>query len=348
MGSSSDISDTKVGSWRWDASSQRLDIDPTAHSSLEDISGCWTLDSFGVLLDGLSRSRLQRALDPSLKRASHFACVLGLSNGGAVRLVGKFDSEGSAGGDLIKEIEPTQSASHIPGPGLEAVFQPIVSLSSGRIAGFEALARWDGETPGNTRGSGIADQALAPNMLIRASEALALWRKELSRRSLFVNVNLTGRDLAREDLTGLLEALVSGHGFEPGQLRIELTEQAALRNADEAVRVATAFKAAGAGVILDDFGSGHSSFSWLAALPADGLKIDPDLTRQIGQPKVNIILETITLLASRLKMTSTAEGVEDLRHIGTLRSLGFHFAQGFAFSRPITARDAIDLLRNEA
>lgn len=145
----------------------------------------------------------------------------------------------------------------------------------------------------------------------------------------------------------LVDALVTGHGFEPGQLRIELTEQAALRDMGEAVRVAHALKTAGAGVILDDFGSGHSSFSWLAALPADGLKIDPELTRQLGNAKVNVILETVTLLASRLKMSATAEGIEDLDQIGLLRNLGFHYAQGFAFSRPINANEALTLLRSK-
>ncbi|MGB3624811.1 MAG: EAL domain-containing protein [Henriciella sp.] len=339
-------SDTKVGHWNWEPKARRLDIDPLPQSSLDDIGGSWTLDSLGVLLDGLSRSRLERALDPSRMHDERFACVLGLSNGGAIRLIGEFGADGSARGDLIQDIDPGLRFAGAPGPGLEAVFQPIVSLSTGHISGFEALARWDGEAPENHSGeTGIGDAALAPNMLIRASEALSLWRKEGVGEHLFANVNLTGRDLGREDLAGLVEALVSGHGFAPGQLRIELTEQAALRDADAAVRVATAFKKAGAGVILDDFGSGHSSFSWLAALPADGLKIDPELTRQIGNPKVNVILETVTLLASRLKMSATAEGIEDLQQIGKLRSLGFHYAQGFAFSRPISADEAIGLLR---
>jgi EAL domain-containing protein (putative c-di-GMP-specific phosphodiesterase class I) len=338
-------SDTRVGRWSWDAGARRLEIEPLAHSSLDDLGGSWTLDSIGVLLDGLSRSRLERALDPSRRHDPRFACVLGLSNGGAIRLVGEFGAHGSAGGDLIQEIEPGLTASGTPGPGLQAVFQPIISLSTGDIAGFEALARWDGEAPQHHVGhTGIGDAALAPNMLIRASEALSLWRKDGFGENLFVNVNLTGRDLARDDLAGLVDALVTGHGFSPGQLRIEITEQAALRDAAEAVRVAAALKQAGAGVILDDFGSGHSSFSWLAALPADGLKIDPELTRQIGTPKVDTILETVTLLASRLGMNATAEGVEDLGQISRLKAIGFDFAQGFAFSRPISSDAALSLL----
>ncbi len=77
------------------------------------------------------------------------------------------------------------------------------------------------------------------------------------------------------------------------------------------------------------------------------MKIDPELTRQLGNPRVDIILETVTLLASRLEMSATAEGIEDLKQIGLLRSLGFHYAQGFAFSRPMTSDDALALLESQ-
>lgn len=338
-----------IGRWSWDPQTQRLRIEPATGESLDDLGGTWSLNALGVMLDGFSRSRLERAFrsEPRVPRALN--CAVGLSKGGAVQLVGRVDEAGHGVGELRRSVSSGHPFSlAAPGPGLEAVFQPIVSLSSGRIAGFEALARWDGAPPSDQSGEeGLADDALAPNMLIRASEALAAWQRA-GHPGLFVNVNLTGRDLAGDDLPGLVEALVSGHGFAPGQVRIELTEQAALRDDIEAVRVAHDLKKAGAGVILDDFGSGHSSFSWLASLPADGLKIDPELTRQTGSERVCIILETITLLASRLKMSATAEGVESLEQIGLLRSLGFDYAQGFAFSRPVAAVDAERLLETAA
>ena len=332
---------SEIGHWWWDPQARRLKIEPDRSALLEQIGGTWTLDSLGVVLDGLSRSRLERVFDPARAPTRSIACALGLSTGGSIRLVGAFDEGGSASGLLLRESTPDLAAQPAPGPSLQAVFQPIVSLVTGNVAGFEALARWDGAAPQDRAGEGgMGDEALAQNMLIRASEALAIWRRSRPDQSIFVNVNLTGRDLASDDLPNLVEALISSHGFAPGELRIELTEQAALRDASEAIRVARALKAVGAGVILDDFGSGHSSFSWLAALPADGLKIDPELTRQLGSSKVRIILETVTLLASRLGMSATAEGIEDLAQISLLRSLGFHYAQGFAFSHPVSAEDA--------
>ncbi|WP_084396008.1 EAL domain-containing protein [Henriciella aquimarina] len=336
---------SEVGQWWWDPDSRRLRIEPDRQASLDEIGGVWTLDSLGVVLDGLSRSRLARMFDMAHAPNQEVACALGLSTGRAVRLVGAFGQNGRASGRLFRAPGPELSQQAGPGPDLDAVFQPIVSLVTGHVAGFEALARWDGESPEDHSGDPSMDEgALAQNMLIRASEALATWCRARPERSIFVNVNLTGRDLASDDLPNLVEALISSHGFEPGQLRIELTEQAALRDAGEAIRVARALKEVGAGVVLDDFGSGHSSFSWLAALPADGLKIDPELTRQIEERKVRVILETVTLLASRLGMSATAEGIEDLKQISLLRSLGFHYAQGFAFSHPVSAAQALNLL----
>ena len=105
-----------------------------------------------------------------------------------------------------------------------------------------------------------------------------------------------------------------------------------------------ALKAVGAGLVLDDFGTGHSSFAWLADLPADSLKIDHGLTCRLGQLRIDTILTTITLLASRLGMTSTAEGIENKDDAVKLRGLGFDHVQGFAFARPMSAEAAAAFL----
>ena len=129
-----------------------------------------------------------------------------------------------------------------------------------------------------------------------------------------------------------------------GDLWPGLTEQAALRNAEEALETARALKRAGAGLILDDFGSGHSSFSWLEALPADGLKVDSELIARLQSPRMQAILKSVTQLASELGMSATAEGVERLEDVPAIRRLGFEYAQGFAFARPVDAVKAGELL----
>ncbi|MEO0982169.1 MAG: EAL domain-containing protein [Pseudomonadota bacterium] len=228
-----------------------------------------------------------------------------------------------------------------PGPELTPAFQPILDISSGLIAGFEALARWRGSTPDRA----LEDPALAPHMLMRSAEALSDWRRETGRADLFANVNLTAFDLIAPELPVLIEELVRGFDLGPGQLRIEITEQAAISDLDAALEAVAIVKQAGVGLILDDFGTGHSSFAWLADLPADGLKIDHELTARLGQPRADTIMEAITLLAARLGMTATAEGVETREAVKPLRALGFQYVQGFAFGRPMTTSDAAAYLK---
>ena len=333
------------GNWKWDARSLRLSLKPDPAGTLSDLDGDWSLSAFGVKLDGLSLSRL----DETLKAVDGpVSCELGLADGRQFSLVGAFTEPGQAQGMLLSgegERRQDKDGDTSIGPALTPVYQPIVSLSDGRIAGFEALARWSDAKQTRPPAKRFEDPALASNMLIRAANELAIWREKTQRDDLFVHVNLNGRDLAGGDVAGLIEALVSGHNLSNSALRIELTEQAALRDAEEAIKVTRAIKAAGAGLVLDDFGSGHSSFSWLADMPADSLKIDPDLTRRLGNERTEIILEAVTLLAARLKMTVTGEGVENKSDAAKLRALGFHYVQGFAFGRPMRGSVALDFLK---
>lgn len=332
------------GSWRWRAGDQRIQIDAPRTSAVSDLSGDWSLDALSKMLEGLSRGRLDTALAGG---DGPVRCALNLSNGRSVHLVGAFVDEGEARGILLSDdLLPEEFDPEKPGPDLTPAYQPIISLKDGSVAGFEALARWDSEG-GASLPDRFEDEALATNMLIHAAETLARLRKTKGRAGLFMHVNITARDLEKPDTRGLLEALMHGHDLPPRSLRIELTEQAALRDRELALAAAIALKDSGAGLVLDDFGSGHSSFSWLADLPADSLKIDPELTRRLGDPRTDTILSAITLLASRLDMATTAEGVEQKASAARLRALGFDHVQGFAFARPMTASDVDGFLSQQ-
>lgn len=333
----------QMGTWRWTAGETRLLVETDPAGLFSDLGGDWSLEAFCVLLDGLSRSRLERCLVQS--EAEDVSCALGLSDGRRVQMIGAFDAGGEAGGTLFEDDSVAASAI-TPGPTLLPVYQPIIALGNGKIAGFEALARWDGGNAVND--ASFEDPALATNMLIQSAQALSVWRKATGREDLFVHVNLTARDLATGDMAQLIEALIQGYDLPRGVLKVELTEQAALRDIDRALVEVRAIKEAGAGLVLDDFGSGHSSFAWLADMPADALKIDPDLTRRLGEERTEHILEAITLLASRLGMEVTAEGVEDKAQVGKLRSLGFTYVQGFAFSHPMPETAALEFLNENA
>lgn len=334
-----------LGDWSWVAGEQALSLEMRPGRFTEALSGHWTLTDFGHILDGLSLRRLVDALsgdEPSV------TCGLQLADGRAVHLAGTFTRPGEARG-LVLEAGTADAESRDPQSQLRAAYQPIYNLVTGRIDGFEALARWDGEDRRDrAQGPRTDDRALASNMLLQASEALARWQAETGRPDLFVQVNLTGRDLDDATLADLVAALVGGFSLPPGSLRLELTEQAALRNARQAQDMAVRLQAAGAALVLDDFGSGHSSFLWLADFPAGGLKVDASLIARLQTPRVRIILESVTQLAHRLDMTVTAEGVETTALLPELRQSGFDFAQGFALGRPLSRDQTSQLLQAPA
>ncbi len=334
-----------LGEWLWAGDGNRLQITVRPDHALAMLDGRWTLPDFVLMLDGLSQRRIERSLESG---NSSVACELRLADGQIIQMVGAFTDSAAARGVLLaSSSDPVENDE--PGPDLVPVFQPIFSLMTRRVVGFEALARWPNPNGDDDAESyqRFDDKALASNMLIHACHALSLWRAETGRDDIFMQVNLTSRDLVDDSLVELVSALMGGHGLAPGTLRLELTEQAALRDAGRAIEVALALRAAGAALVLDDFGSGHSSFLWLANLPADSLKIDAALVAQIRNERVRTILEALTLLARRLDMRTTAEGVEDDSILPLLQEVGFDYAQGFALGRPLTQDMAMTYLRED-
>ena len=336
------------GNWVWHRDAQRLTLDVEPGTPLADLRGSWSLDGLAAILDGLSASRLHESFETSDQIG--VACDLMLPDGRSLHLLGAFTEPAEARGLVFLDRFMGEDAAElrdVPGPRLSPVYQPILSLHTGLTVGFEAFARWEAEGGGTASPHRFQDDGLASNMLLQAVDALAEWRRRADRPDVFVQVNLSGRDLEIEGLADLVAALVQGHGLPPGALKLELTEQAPLRDAAAALEAARRLKAAGAGLVLDDFGTGHSSFAWLADLPADSVKIDPTLTRDLDDPRRRAILESVAALARTLGLTSTAEGVESLEAARTLQAIGFDQVQGFAFARPMGRGDALDFLRRD-
>ncbi len=328
-----------IGEWQWNKSTQRLTLSLVPPSLERLLSGDWALDDLSNVLDGLSRQRLRNGLETP---NGDVALELVTAEGSVVHLAGGAVDDYWSRGVILSVGETTKTEEETVAE-LLPVFQPIICLRSRRVEGFEALARWEGQEGAHNP---VGDtQGLASSMLIHAAECLAHFRKAARNPNLFVQVNITSLDLEDGQLTDLISALQSGHKYAPGSIRLELTEQDALRDTQQTLNRLHDLKAAGAGIVLDDFGSGHSSFQWLADLPADALKVDASLIAQIDNPRVETILEALTLMSRRLGMTSTAEGVEDEGIMSQLRTLGFDHAQGFALGRPMTADKADTFLR---
>lgn len=328
-----------VGEWQWNRQTERLTLSLKQPTLGRLLSGDWALDDLSHVLDGLSRQRLRGGLNTP---DGDVALELVTAEGEVVHLAGGAVDETSSRGVILSvSNEVTQTADGLV--ELQPVFQPIVSLRTQRVDGFEALARWGDETG---QGAPVKDtQGLASSMLISAADALASFRRLTGNGDLFMQVNITSHDLKDTQLVDLVEALRSGHDLAPRMLRLELTEQDALRDTQQTLVRIQELRDAGAGIVLDDFGSGHSSFQWLADLPADGLKVDSTLIQQIDNPRVETILEALTLISRRLGMSSTAEGVEDETMTPRLRTLGFDHAQGFALGRPMSINQAEAFLR---
>ncbi|MEL6386393.1 MAG: EAL domain-containing protein [Pseudomonadota bacterium] len=217
------------------------------------------------------------------------------------------------------------------------LYQPIICLRTRSTIGFEALARWPGTR--EDRAAGLLDRGLAHEMLTRAAVGLAAWRQVDDPSDLFVHVNITSEDLKRPGLADTIADLLLAHRLPAGSIIVEITEQMPIREMAHAVAVLLAVKEAGAGVVIDDFGSGYSSLSWLHDLPADGLKVDADLTRKLGSERGNVILAATAQLGHALGMSVTAEGVEDTGQARQLRALGFDRVQGYGFGKPMPAGD---------
>lgn len=327
--------------WTWSVSDGCVSIRAEAGGPLASFDGRWRLASFLDQVDGLARPLLSRQLTNGAAGDPIDARIT-LSDGRPAHFVGSFYDRGLARG-LIVTAEGV--ASRLPiDTNVEPVFQPIRRLDDLTVAGFEALARFrapDGRLVGADTLIGLGGEtdwtAIAPVMLLKSAETLSRLRAE--GRASFMQVNLSAAEIARPLLVEEIAAIIRDAKLPAGALRIELTEQAALRDFEGALGALAAFRAAGAGIVLDDFGAGHSSFAWLAEIPADGVKLDPKLIRMVDQPRARVIVEALAGLIRRLGMTVTAEGIEDPSTAPDLLAMGCDFVQGFAFDMPMLDQD---------
>ncbi|GGB52256.1 diguanylate cyclase [Roseibium aquae] len=237
---------------------------------------------------------------------------------------------------------------------LGVFFQPIVRLEDQTIAGFEVLARWQHPKRGKIAPSEfipIAEQSglineLGTYMLEKAAQQLAFWQKELPRTiPLFVSVNLSSRQLLKHDLINDVKAVLSRSSLAPGTLKLELTESVVMSNPEYSSKVLERLRGLGAGLSLDDFGTGHSSLSYLQRFPFDTIKIDQSFVKPNGQSARPILLRTIVAMGKDLGMSIVAEGAENEADALELYQLGCEFAQGYFFGHAMSADEATKVLR---
>jgi EAL domain-containing protein (putative c-di-GMP-specific phosphodiesterase class I) len=228
---------------------------------------------------------------------------------------------------------------------LSLAYQPMIDLRSGQLTGVEALLRWQHPELGH----------ISPNEFIPVAEACGLidmigewalrsaamqlraWRDQ-GLPALTVAVNLSAMQLLKVQLPALVDRILLESGLGPQDLELELTEGAAMADPQRAIAVLDALHQRGIRVSIDDFGTGHSSLSYLKRFRAYKLKIDQSFVRDIQSSNNECaIVSAIIHMASSLGIHTIAEGVETETQLRFLRQQGCEAAQGFLFSRPLSA-----------
>ncbi|MBV9866702.1 MAG: EAL domain-containing protein [Abitibacteriaceae bacterium] len=233
-------------------------------------------------------------------------------------------------------------------------YQAIVSLETGHIAGFEALARWQHPTRGLVPPGEFIAIAEDTGIIIsidhwvlrEACRQTHAWQERYGfNPPLTISANLSSKQFAQADLVSQLERIIGSTDFNPGNLKLEITEGVIMQNTEAAAEMLLEMKKLGLQLSIDDFGTGYSSLSYLHQFPLDNLKIDRSFVNRIGPNGENSeIVRAIVTLAKNLGMKVIAEGVETADQLAQLRLLGCEYGQGYYFSKPITGEEAANLL----
>jgi diguanylate cyclase (GGDEF)-like protein len=233
------------------------------------------------------------------------------------------------------------------------LYQPILSLESGRIEGVEALIRWSsrGETIGPAEFIRAAEDSgaiieIGRWVIAEAIHQLAAWRAaNPSMSDLTMSVNLSGKQLADELLPACVCDSLAKHEIAPGDFRLELTESIFVDGGDAGREMLENLKLLGVGISMDDFGTGYSSLSYLHRFPVDRLKIDRSFIKNMtAQRDVEAVVQAVISLAHNLGMAVVAEGLETAGQVDYLRSLGCDYGQGFYFSKPLAADECVECI----
>jgi diguanylate cyclase (GGDEF)-like protein/PAS domain S-box-containing protein len=235
-------------------------------------------------------------------------------------------------------------------------YQPIVSLGTGAIVGFEALTRWQhprrgllpaDEFIGVTEENGLI-LALGRSVMRQACDQAQAWHLRFPQHGLVMSVNLSGRQFSQPDLAAQVEGALQASGLDPQRLALEITESVVMDHAGAAGSLLSDLKRLRVGLNVDDFGTGYSSLSYLQRFPIDALKIDGSFVSRLGSDEDSLeIVRTITTLAHNLGLQVTAEGVETADQLRELRALGCESGQGFHFARALEAEQATALLERQ-
>ncbi len=235
-------------------------------------------------------------------------------------------------------------------------YQPISCLETGKLAGFEALARWKHPTRGIVSPGEfipVAEETgtiipLGTWILQKACQQMQLWHEKYPHKSsLQISVNLSGKQLREASLLEKIDSILQETGLSAKHLKLEITESSLIENMEVATQTLLEIKSRDIKLSMDDFGTGYSSLSYLHRFPVDILKIDRSFVQDIQINKGNYaIVKAIVTLAHVLDMEVIAEGIEDIYQLDQLKLLNCEYGQGYYFAKPLNQQEAEELIAN--
>jgi EAL domain-containing protein (putative c-di-GMP-specific phosphodiesterase class I) len=237
---------------------------------------------------------------------------------------------------------------------LRLYLQPILSLPTLKLVGFETLVRWQHPKkgllcPGHFLP--VAEEtglilALDQRMIQMASEQMQQWRETNLADGLTLSINLSGRQVGHPGLTALIGRWAFYGTQDPSWLKLEITETLIMEDDDGIRETLWHLRDMGICLSIDDFGTGYSSLSRLHHYPIDTLKIDGSFVRRIGPNGEHMaMVQSIVGLAHSLGMEVVAEGVETEQHLQHLQQIRCEYGQGYYFARPLDPAAATQFIQ---
>lgn len=247
--------------------------------------------------------------------------------------------------DLRKAINQNEFVVH---------YQPIISLCTGKITGFEALVRWQHPTKG----------IVPPNLFIPLAEEIGLinsigkivltqacyqfqkwYQEKVIDGSISMSVNISAKQFAQLDIVEQIDQVVLETLINPQNLKLEITESAFINNTQSAKAILQALRQRQIQLSIDDFGTGYSSLSYLHNFPVDTLKVDRSFVSKLDGTIESLgLIPAIKKIAETMKMSVVAEGIETEKQLAQLRELNCEFGQGYLFAKPLPEKEATELL----
>lgn len=241
-------------------------------------------------------------------------------------------------------------------------YQPIMSLKTNKLAGFEALVRWQHPERGLVSPAEFIPVAEETGLIVplglwviqEACRQMHIWQRQFLAPvhqgpilPLTISVNISARQFSQVGLTQEIQKILAEFELDASDLKLEITESVLMQNAEVANKMLQHLKTLGVQLSIDDFGTGYSSLSYLHHFPIEMLKVDRSFVSRMGTDKESVeIIWTIITLAHNLGMKVIAEGVETVGQLAKLKALQCEYGQGYFFSRPLNSDAAGVFIRN--